>query len=181
MWLTLLGRFWYVPVIVALALYGEWWHHEAKDARNEFAVFKAQQQAVVAQHQAEDAKRDRDDVIFHQQQDSNHAHQVQALGSSLDAVVSRLRAVQAQGSSGSSAGTQPVRIAANVCDSTESNNRLSDALQDAERQFRSAVAGYQIGVAEQIIRPAAIQQIERNEMIEWALRGKAVNQSAGKP
>ena len=45
MWLSLLARFWYAPIILCLFLWGEWWHHEAKDAKSDLATMKVQVEA----------------------------------------------------------------------------------------------------------------------------------------
>ena len=45
MWLSLLARFWYAPIMLCLFLWGEWWHHEAKDVKKDLDVLTVKVEA----------------------------------------------------------------------------------------------------------------------------------------
>lgn len=172
--LNLLGRFWYLFVIGGLLVALHFSNEARKDAVNDLRTYKAEAAQKVAEHEAKDAKDALADIQFKQQQDKDHDNQVAALGNTLDSVVSQLRVAQAQAGRGSGSFAQPVRPIT-VCSDAAANDRLRAALQDTERQFRSAIAEYQIGVANQIVRAAAGQQIDLGQMRDWAVRGFQTN------
>lgn len=135
MWLTLLGRFWYVIPLILLTLAVDHYRHDAKDARNDLAVFKAEtkSEGLAAELKYQKQSTDREKV-------SNA--QISALQSSYADVSARysgLRSTQAKGNA-PSYQLPPIPNAARTTDAAARDNQLLSVLQYADQQTAQLMA-----------------------------------------
>jgi hypothetical protein len=80
-------------------------------------------------------------------------------------------------------GTEPVRVAAQVCDNADQNDRLSDAIQSYKSEVRSSLDELWTATTErrqetgQLLVTATAQAIDYGSCQAWAVGEKAINAS----
>lgn len=83
--LTFLRSAWPYIVMAGLFLWGEYWHHEAKDIKKDFAVYQAQAEANAANQKALELEKEK-----------SRAKTIADAAADRDAALDRMRVAQAQ-------------------------------------------------------------------------------------
>ena len=139
--LALLRQFWYVPIMLGIFLWGQYWHHETKDVRKDLAVvqanfdsFKDKTSALGEQAKANKALQEKADE-----------DRIRAANTDRDAALDKLRRAQAAANSaGRGVSSNPVAPAGSrqVCFDAAGYNTAFQQFGAGLNRFIQATSGF---------------------------------------
>jgi len=133
-----------IVLSAAFAGYSFWIYHEGGAAANaRLEQFQAEVAALKKVHDAEDAAQVAKTQSLIKEKDNERERLLASSGRAWAAELARVRAIppiRGIGTEPESAGA-----VATICNGTDGNQRLSDAMEKSKRDFRDAIADYQAG------------------------------------
>ena len=142
MFLTLLLKFWWAPVIGVVFLYGQYWHHETKAVRKDLAVVQAEYDGFKSKVEALGAQAKENA----EKQEKANEDRIRDAKSGRDAALNQLQLAQARAASAGSRGVSnnPVAPAgrSEICISSPAYNAAFQQFGADLTRFLQETGGY---------------------------------------